>query len=140
MILKYIFFILLLILDGMSKYFANLNLFYFNYKIIWFQYAENPGMSFGLLSNHKILLIFFQTFMISAFLYYIIKKKIFNYGVLLIIAGAIGNIIFRVLPNSNGNVIDFINLSNIFIFNLADLFISIGVIIYSYNVLKRKSP
>jgi len=140
MILKYIFFILLLILDGMSKYFANLNLFYFNYKIIWFQYAENPGMSFGLLSNHKILLIFFQTFMISAFLYYIIKKKIFNYGVLLIIAGAIGNIIFRVLPNSNGKVIDFINLSNIFIFNLADLFISMGVILYSYNVLKRKSP
>jgi len=140
MILKYLFFILLLILDGISKYFANLNSFYFDLKIIWFQYAENPGMSFGLLSNHKTFLIFIQILLISAFLYYIIKKKIFNYGVLLIIAGAIGNIIFRVLPNSNGKVIDFINLSNIFIFNLADLFISMGVILYSYNVLKRKSP
>jgi len=140
MILKYIFFILLLILDGISKYFANLNYFYFNYKIIWFQYAENPGMSFGLLSNQKTLLIFIQAFIISVFLYYIIKKKIFNYGVMLIIAGAIGNIIFRVLPNSNGKVIDFINLSNIFIFNLADLFIATGVVLYSYKVLKRKSP
>lgn len=140
MFFKYIFLFLLIIIDGITKYLATLDFIYFNYEIIWYQYAENPGMSFGLLSNNKTFLIIIQILLLGIFLYYIIKNKIYNNGVLLILAGGMGNIIFRMIPNSNGKVIDFINLNNYFIFNLADLFISTGVIIYSYDLLKRKSP
>lgn len=140
MFFKYIFFFLLLIIDGITKYLATLDLFYFNYKIIRYQYAENPGMSFGLLSYNKTFLIIIQILLLGIFLYYIIKNKICNNGALLILAGGMGNIIFRMIPNTNGKVIDFINLNNYFIFNLADLFISTGVILYCYNLLKRKSP
>jgi signal peptidase II len=63
------------------------------------------------------------------------KFRISNYALILILSGAISNIIDRLYF---GCVIDFINPPFGPIFNLADVFISIGVIITVVSIYKYK--
>lgn len=103
-------------------------------NFLYLTYARNTGMAFSLLSD-KIYLIIILTFCIIAYIvYYLIKHKPKNkfliVGYSLVLAGAIGNLFDRIVY---GYVIDFINVY-IFgydypIFNLADSFIVIGIIL-----------
>ncbi len=63
------------------------------------------------------------------------KFKIQNYGILLILAGAVSNILDRLYF---GCVIDFIKIPFWPLFNLADAFIVIGVIITVWSIYKHK--
>ena len=73
---------------------------------------------------------------IAAFLYGCVG---FTFALLMILSGGLGNLIDRSLW---GHVIDFIHLYyenySFYIFNLADTFISIGVIIYILDLLAIK--
>ena len=64
------------------------------------------------------------------------KFKIQNFFILLILAGAISNIIDRFYF---GCVIDFIDLKIWPVFNLADIFISVGAIAIIIKTLKHKT-
>ena len=103
-----------------------------------FYYIKNYGASFGMLSGQTIILILFT---IVAIYYLIseIKKSNSNLILLsstLIIGGALGNLIDRLF---RGYVIDFISFTlfnrQMPIFNLADIFITFGVIIYLYILI-----
>ena len=103
-----------------------------------FYYIKNYGASFGMLSGQTILLVIF-TVVAIIYLFGEIKKSkslLLIFSSSLIIGGALGNLIDRVF---RGYVIDFISFtlfgSEMPIFNLADIFISFGVIIYLYIVL-----
>ena len=104
---------------------------YVNIDLVW-----NNGIGFGLLSSDSpifynlitlliiiVILVLIYVFMISEK----IDKLIFS----IIIGGAIGNVSDRVIYNA---VPDFIDLHYMnfhwFTFNVADIFISIGVIIF----------
>ena len=102
---------------------------YLNITLIW-----NEGIAFGLLNFEKnylynILTIFILT-VIILILFMIIKTEgLKKFSLLLILGGALGNIFDRIFYKAVPDFIDF-HIGNFhwFIFNLADIFISVGVI------------
>lgn len=98
--------------------------------------AWNKGINFGLFeseSSAQVYLLFLISILISLALFLWVRKtKYFAIQLAssLVIGGAVGNAIDRLLY---GSVADFINLTccgirNPFSFNLADVFIFIGII------------
>jgi signal peptidase II len=101
---------------------------YLNIVLIW-----NKGIAFGLLSFNQvhlynilsliILIIIFVLIMIS------LKTQGFKrYSLLMIIGGALGNFHDRIFFNAVPDFLDFhINSFHWFVFNVADIFITLGV-------------
>ena len=102
---------------------------YLNINLIW-----NEGIAFGLLNfeknySYNILTIFILT-VIILILFMIIKTEgLKKFLLLLILGGALGNIFDRIFYKAVPDFIDF-HIGNFhwFIFNIADIFISVGVI------------
>lgn len=134
-----IFTIMFLVIDIISKLLIS-NLMYVgqSIKIIkdFFNitYVRNTGAAWSILSGKTWLLIIVSLIIIALIVFYIYKNKpktkIEKISYSMIIGGAIGNLIDRIIY---GYVVDFLDF-NIFgydypIFNLADSFILIGVIL-----------
>ena len=136
----YLFFVFLIfIFDRLSKIYVineslkNLDNFifkstYLNIRLIW-----NEGIAFGLFSfddkvlYHSISLLIL--FIILVIIYIIIKSDGFKkFSLMLILGGALGNFYDRIVYGAVPDYIDFhVNGFHWFIFNIADIFISIGV-------------
>ena len=143
---KFFFIFLLVIIDFTTKKivfnYLTLNSFI---PIIYFldiAHIHNYGIAFGLfsglISSWTIILI---GAVITIFLIYIMIKtssKIEKWGLALIIAGAISNILDR---GMNSYVLDFIYLhyKDFYwpAFNFADIYITFGVLMILYQVLKE---
>ena len=102
---------------------------FLNIYLIW-----NEGIAFGLLSfnenNLYNFLTLFILIIIFMILYMISKSSGFKkYSLLMILGGALGNVFDRIIYKAVPDFIDF-HIGNFhwFIFNLADVFISVGVI------------
>jgi signal peptidase II len=102
---------------------------YLNINLIW-----NDGIAFGLFSFEKSSLYNFLTLIIIAIIFLIIfmtakAEGIKKYSLLMILGGAIGNVFDRLFNRAVPDFIDF-HIGNFhwFIFNIADVFITIGVI------------
>jgi signal peptidase II len=101
---------------------------YLNISLVW-----NEGIAFGLLSfnqdnlyNLLSLLIAIIVFVI--FLMIIRNNNIKKYPLLMIFAGATGNLYDRIIYKAVPDFFDFhVGEFHWFIFNVADIFISIGV-------------
>ncbi len=130
---------LIFILDRFSKiYVVNLDKVnyspelykskFLNINLIW-----NEGIAFGLLSfdqsNFYNLLSLLITIIVLFIFFMIIKNNnIKKYPLLMIFAGAIGNLYDRIAYKAVPDFIDFhIEEFHWFIFNVADIFISLGV-------------
>ena len=107
---------------------------YLNIVLIW-----NDGIAFGLLSskeNYLYNLFSLIIIIIILILFYLIYKsknfKKFSY--ILVTGGALGNVFDRILYKSVPDFIDVhFNGFHWFIFNIADIFITIGVICLIYD-------
>ena len=102
---------------------------FLNINLIW-----NEGIAFGLLnfekSNLYNILTFFIFLIILLIVYMSYQSKGFKrYSLLMIIGGALGNIFDRIFSKAVPDFIDF-HVGNFhwFIFNIADIFITLGVI------------
>ena len=115
---------------------------YVNFDLIW-----NTGIGFGLLSTNSLLVYNSVTLLIGIvilFLAYIlaISEKVDKLIYSIIVGGALGNFYDRVIFNA---VPDFIDLHygnfHWFTFNLADIFITIGILIFIIkgNFVKNKN-
>ena len=104
-------------------------------KFLYFTNVRNTGAAWSLFDNSRYFVLFISAIIIGLLIGYIIKNKPSNklekiaYG--FILGGAIGNFANRLLY---GYVVDFIDI-RIFnydypIFNFADTFIVIGVVIF----------
>ena len=104
---------------------------------------ENPGIAFGIrLGNLKVLVTIISIFIASYLAFLLYNSKQFAYieklSLSLILGGAIGNLIDRILiyvPNSTyTGVVDFIDVGltshRWYIFNIADSAVTIGIILY----------
>lgn len=119
----------LIIIDQFVKYLAiNEKLLFLNN--ILNHTTCNPYISWSI-PLHGLLLWIFIIFALGFLLYVSIKNN-FPYSLLLITAGAIGNIIDRLHLNC---VIDFISIKNFPTFNLADSFITIGILLFLWKEL-----
>ena len=102
---------------------------YLNISLIW-----NEGIAFGLLSFNNGNLYNLLTILIAVIIlvicFMIFKSSgIKKYFLIFILGGALGNIYDRIFFNAVPDFIDFhINGFHWFIFNVADIFISLGVI------------
>jgi|TARA_B110000902_G_scaffold166413_1_gene189955 signal peptidase II len=114
---------------------------YLNLDLIW-----NTGISFGLLSQNANIyyhLISLVIFSVIIFLIYLVIKATFIEKILysLILGGAIGNLSDRLIFFAVPDFIDFhINNFHWFTFNIADIFITLGIILIIAQdlILKKK--
>ena len=101
---------------------------YLNITLVW-----NEGIAFGLLSFsqnslYNLLSLFITIIVLIIFFMIIKNNNIKKYPLLMIFAGAIGNLYDRVFYKAVPDFIDFhIGEFHWFIFNVADIFISLGV-------------
>ena len=102
---------------------------FLNIYLIW-----NEGIAFGLFSfnenNLYNFLTLFIIIIIFVILYMISKSSGFKkYSLLLIFGGALGNVFDRIIYKAVPDFIDF-HIGNFhwFIFNVADIFITLGII------------
>ena len=139
-----LFIILLIFLDFYSKELALNNLVHKQPNETFFPFIDllliyNSGIAFGIFNGKGIYASYFLlvlALLISFYLIWLIyreedfKKKI---ALSFITGGAIGNILDRI---NDGQVTDFLHLEvmnfSFFVFNLADLFITIGAILIIY--------
>ena len=141
---KIFIFLLLLLSDLITKYivFNYIDLFQF-IKITSFldiTHIHNFGVSFGLFSgiipSLVLIIVGLLVVFFIIYLYFNSKDKLERWGLFIIICGAIGNIIDRLI---NGYVIDFIyfHFNQYYwpAFNFADIYIGIMMIIL--NMLKK---
>ncbi len=106
--------------------------------VVELRFVLNDGMAFSMLSGKQTFLIIVTSLALGAVAYLLFNKKMFgrvgNAGLLLVLAGGIGNLIDRVM---NGVVVDYINLlfMNFAVFNFADICVCVGVGLLILDVL-----
>ena len=102
---------------------------YLNISLIW-----NEAIAFGLFSFSKTIMYDLLTLFISLVIFVIFimlikSKDLRKYPLLMIFGGAIGNLYDRVFYKAVPDFIDLhVNNFHWFIFNVADIFITVGVI------------
>jgi len=133
--MKYL--VLLLGLDQITKYFARslqepVDIF----PGLVFKFAENSGVAFSWPVPHWILIP--VILLVILFLSHQLRtkklKKLEQVSYILILSGAIGNLIDRVIYTK---VTDFISVGSFPIFNVADMCISAGVAVLLYQELRK---
>ena len=103
-------------------------------------YVENRGAAFGMLQNNQSIFILVAAVASCFGLYYLHSKKVNNLGkigILLVISGAIGNLIDRVRL---GFVVDYLDFHIIwsYVFNLADCFVVVGTTLLCLYIITSK--
>jgi signal peptidase II len=144
-VLKIFLILTLILLDIAIKqiifHSINLNEFLVITPFFDLAHIHNFGVSFGLLSgifSHWILIVIalFMTLFVI-FLFFKSKNNLEKWGLILIIAGALSNILDRFI---NGYVIDFLyfHYKDFYwpAFNFADIYITIGIIIIILQILR----
>ena len=131
----------IIVLDQWSKWVIKTSFNLYESKpviqdFLHFTYVINDGMAFGLSfpGGKHVLLI--MTILLTGFIVgFLWKEKnghpLIKYGLALILSGAIGNLIDRLLY---GKVVDFLDLMignfHWYIFNIADSSVTIGMILF----------
>ena len=113
---------------------------------IHFTYVTNEGMAFGLSfpGGKHILLV--MTILLTGFIIGLLWKEreghpLVKYGLALILSGAIGNLIDRMLF---GKVVDFLDVMigdfHWYIFNVADSAVTIGMVFFiAHSIVYERS-
>jgi len=109
-------------------------------NLIW-----NKGIAFGLFSQndnfyYQLLTAFIALIIILIF--FLMKKSegLEKYGFLMVLGGSLGNIFDRILYSSVPDFIDFYFKDfHWFVFNVADIFITLGISILIFSEIKKKN-
>lgn len=146
--MEFIYIFLLIAADQLTKY-ASRNILANRVitlipKCFELTYLENRGAAFGIFQSRRFILIGLTSIVILILIGYMIKKRPANpwlkASLILIIGGAVGNLIDRV---ANGYVVDFLHfyIGDVFdwpVFNFADICVVTGTIILAAVLLFTK--
>ena len=118
-----------------------------------FTYITNDGIAFGLNPFGRYSFILLMVSVIAVL--FVVKilidsrhsSKLVQFSLSLILGGALGNLVDRFFTTFNimdyRGVIDFIDIGikgyRFYIFNFADFFISLGIILYLISFIKSKT-
>ena len=112
---------------------------FLNFYLVW-----NTGIGFGLASLESSIFYHMLTIIITiinlALIFFLLKAKgIYTYLLALIIGGSLGNLFDRIYYYAVPDFID-IHVGNFhwFIFNVADIFITVGIIGFIFKELLKK--
>ncbi|MCX5801736.1 MAG: signal peptidase II [Candidatus Eisenbacteria bacterium] len=108
-------------------------------------FVRNSGVVFGLLSGHRtpLILTTFLTILVLLFLIFRSRRSRpgMSFSLVLVLAGAIGNLIDRLRL---GGVVDFIDVGwksvRWPVFNVADTAVTVGVLLFLYHSLLTWHP
>lgn len=138
--------IALIILDQISKIIVVRNMgLYQDIEIIhdffYITSHRNKGAAWGMLQGQMTFFYIITIIMVGVLVYYLLttkynEKKLFYIALILMFSGAIGNFIDRIFRKE---VVDFLNFY-IFgydfpVFNIADSFLTIGIILFIIDTL-----
>ena len=143
--------IIIFSLDRISKFYVisqsekNLSYDLFKSKFLDINLVWNEGIAFGLLSFNKdylynLLTILIIVLIIIIFFMILKSKGLKKYSLLMVLGGALGNLYDRIYFNAVPDFIDF-HIGNFhwFIFNVSDIFISLGVLfLISLELINNK--
>ena len=148
-----VFLIIIFLLDRISKLYVihiqkiNNNSELFLSKFLDIQLIWNEGIAFGLLSFNEDLFYNILSALIILILVFIIfeikkNKGLKKYSFIMVLGGAVGNLTDRLVYKAVPDFIDF-HVGNFhwFIFNIADVFITLGIMFIIFNelfVVKKK--
>ena len=137
--------VVLLIADQYTKHLAVANLkgghdVIIIDKVLRLHYLENKGAAFGMFQNRQIVFAVVAVVMVVfvALMYKRIPHTnryfLIRFSAVLVVAGAIGNVIDRMLLNY---VVDFIyfELINFPVFNVADIYVVVACILFAIGIL-----
>ena len=110
---------------------------------IRFEYCENTGMAWSLLSDKTFLLTIVSAAMVAILVYFLVRfykpmPNLIKAAIVIICAGAVGNLIDRIAFNYVRDFIafDFVDFP---VFNIADSCVTIGVIILAVGLIFVRS-
>ena len=113
---------------------------YLNFYLIW-----NKGIAFGLFSFNERFIYNIITaiilLIIVVILVMVIKNKGFKkYSLMFVLGGSLGNVFDRIYYSAVPDFIDFhINDFHWFVFNIADIFITLGIICLIFDEIFTKN-
>ena len=151
-LLLFALFVFTVVSDQVSKYFivATFNLHESKrilYNILYLRYIKNPGAAFGLSFGHPLLMLTITILIIIILGYLFLKGNLFSDNILgktamvMILGGAVGNFIDRMVMKE---VVDFIDMGvghyRWPVYNLADVYITIGMFIMIYLFSFKAKP
>lgn len=131
--------VITIIIDQLIKLFIKTNItkdIVIISKIFKITNVINTGAAFSVLKNNNTLLILITIIILVLLNYYIKKNNIENdyFELGIILGGIVGNLFDRLLYNG---VIDYIEISNFPVFNLADYLIVLGIILLIIKEFKK---
>ena len=137
---------ILIVLDQLVKSYVVQNIALGEIKswipnLVSLTYLQNRGAAFSILQDQQLLFAFITLVVVVGAIWYLHKHMEDSFwmvlGLTLIIAGGLGNFIDRV---SQGFVVDMFHLDfiNFAIFNVADSYLTVGVIVLLIAMLKEE--
>lgn len=132
--------VIVLFLDQLAKYLVTRD--YTLYQsvevipgVLWFTRVHNYGAAFGILSGQMTLLVVLSVIVIVLIVVFYRRLLAFGplvpWGMTLALSGALGNLIDRVF---RGYVVDFIDVKVWPVFNIADVAVTLGVILVGWQL------
>ncbi|WP_268913072.1 signal peptidase II [Lentilactobacillus sp. SPB1-3] len=99
---------------------------------------NNDGAAWSMLTGQRWLFVVIALVAAAFIIYYLFKFKgqtVYQISLTLLLAGTLGNLIDRIL---NGYVVDMFQLDfiNFPIFNCADMFLTVGIIILAIKIVR----
>ncbi len=112
-------------------------------NFFYLTYTHNTGAAFSILTGQRIFLILIAVAILIIIFNYLrknkVERKIDKIAYSLVIGGALGNLIDRIV---RGYVVDFLDVKifgyNFPVFNLADTFIVIGVFLLLISLTRKE--
>lgn len=137
---------IVLVIDQISKYLVVTNLelnqswypFAFLKPLFALTYIHNTGAAFGILQNQNVFFATIACIVIIIILYYVRTTPqpdlLVAFSLGLQLGGASGNLVDRI---RQGYVVDFLHVKFWAISNVADMSISLGVVLLAYYLIFR---
>ena len=135
--------LLFFLLDQLSKYYIIKNFALGQsvkvLPIFSITHVKNPGAAFSLLPYQTGVFIVITLLVLGGILIYLLitgkRNRLFLTSLALIFGGALGNFYDRL---TQGQVTDFLDFHIWPVFNFADSFITIGLVLFTYQYLLNK--
>lgn len=133
----YVLSLIVFLLDRLSKWWVTVSLAHGEtiqiYDLFVLQATYNRGMVFGLLQGTATWMGWLSILVIGGLILYLARLPkgawLIRIGLALVIGGALGNLIDRLLY---GQVLDFISTPLLpWVFNVADIFINSGIVMFA---------
>jgi signal peptidase II len=139
--IKIILPIIIVLFDQLTKFIVEKYLYFKQIAVIdnmlLLTYVQNSGGAWGIFNNIPLLFIILVPIVVIGLFWYISKSKnkLEIISVCMIIGGALGNYIDRII---RGYVVDFIDFRVWPVFNVADIFVVVGGILLILSAILVK--